>query len=153
VSRAHPKVYGTDPGLVCAFSLPADPLADGKVVGRLVETAALRHLEEAAELWDGRLSFYRENGMEADFVLETRAGALVVEVMAGREPHREKARMAAAVARQIRGAVPVCASRVPMRSQHDLPEGGVPEVPLWEFFVNLIRTATMQEFLSWLRAT
>jgi len=151
LSRAHPKVYATDPGLVCAFSLTTSPLTDGAVLGRVVETAVYRHLEEAAERWEARLSFYRDDGLEADFLLETGEGVLVLEVAAGRAPHPGKARTVSRVASRLKGGVPVCASQVMLESHHDVDGGPVLELPIWKILARIAEADTPQELLEWLQ--
>ena len=153
LSRAHPKVYAADPGIVSAFSLTANPLMDGSVLGKLVETAAHRHLEELAERWEGRLSFYRERDLEADFVLETSAGKLVLEVTAGRKPHPRKAANVAAVADHLGGAVAACASQVATEELHEIGGRTIREVPLWKLFDRAMKASDPEELMQWLQGS
>lgn len=149
-SRAHPKVYAADPGLVCAFSLSRDPFTDPQVLGRAVETAVLRHLDEAADRWEGRVFFYREGKVEADFVLETSDLTFVIEAAAGRTPHPDKARTVAAVAAKLKDAIPLCVSRLMIRTDHEVSDTVVPEVPLWQFLDALQVQSGPKDLRRWL---
>jgi predicted AAA+ superfamily ATPase len=80
-TRAQPKLYAVDPGLVAAC---ARPLAPPTLRGRLMETAVAQALRIHAASQSADLSFYEKSGGgEADFVLETPRGRIVLEVTEG----------------------------------------------------------------------
>lgn len=150
--RSHPKVYASDPGLVCAFSRAFDPLGDPRTLGRALETAALRHLDEAAARWDGRLSYYREGSQEADFVLETAAGDFVVEVKADQTPDRRELESFAGVVARFRGGHAVFASRTATERLHRTKPSPVKEAPIWRLLETVSRAKEPGEIMEWCRA-
>ncbi len=79
--RERRKLYVADSGVVCAFAIASDPLADGEVVGRALETLVFRELREICRREGGRLSFYRDQKeQEVDFVWEGPGGVALLEV-------------------------------------------------------------------------
>jgi len=78
---AKPKLYAADHGLVIAFSLSPDPLADPEVRGKAFEALVFRHLRVAARGLEARLGYFRDSkSLEADFILDSRNRRVVVEV-------------------------------------------------------------------------
>lgn len=95
--RGNPRVYGTDPGLVAAFSTNPAPLSDGLVRGSLAEAAVLRHLREVATRAHGRITCAprrttKGKGGGIDFVLHAPNDVFFIEVTAGTRRLTEKAR-------------------------------------------------------------
>ncbi len=79
--RERRKLYVADPGLVCAFSTSPDPLANGEVLGRALETLVFRELRELCRREGGQLSFYRDaRDQEVDFVWDGPRGVALLEV-------------------------------------------------------------------------
>jgi predicted AAA+ superfamily ATPase len=79
---------------VSAFALVPNPLRDPQVRGRVFEALAFRHLRDVARRLGGSLSFVRQDGAEAheaDFVLERREEAILVEVTAAARVRSRKA--------------------------------------------------------------
>lgn len=80
-TRAQPKLYAVDPGLVAAC---ARPLSPPTLRGRLMETAVAQALRIYAASQGADVSFYEKSARgEADFVLETQRGRVVLEVTEG----------------------------------------------------------------------
>jgi predicted AAA+ superfamily ATPase len=82
----HAKLHATDPGLVAAFASSADPLAESRTLGRILEAAVLRHLREVARNANGRMLYVQLHSTagskrgEVDFLLLTAREAFFVEV-------------------------------------------------------------------------
>lgn len=119
-----PKVYFTDPGTLCWLVGLRDTqhVRHGPMAGAIFETLVLSELLKAH--WhrgeDARISFWRTStGDEVDFVVETSAGLLPIEVKSTATPRPEMAkgieRFAAAV-RNVRPGFVVHAgeSRLPL---------------------------------------
>jgi len=129
--RTHPKVYAMDPGLVTAFSREADPSQD---MGRIVETAVFRHLQDLSAREHAALSFFKsERHRECDFVLELDGSPVLIEVTASRNLG-EKAGNLLAVADELRSVRKlICVTRGSSEIRHPVGRGEIHEIPLWSF--------------------
>jgi predicted AAA+ superfamily ATPase len=150
-ARAHPKVYAADPGICAAFSSAHEPLDDPDTVGRLVETAAHRHLSTFAARHRLRLTFHREGDREVDFVVDPAGRALFLEVHAGRVSDRQRAFKTLQIAASA-GGVAAIASRIPETVTHSFADGKVREVPLAALLLRLELLAEPMELFAWLTA-
>lgn len=65
---------------------PGQARADREFRGRLVESAIGAHLANAAAAGECELFYWRERGMEVDFIARTRGGLTAIEVKSGRAP-------------------------------------------------------------------
>jgi len=65
---------------------PTQARADREFRGRLVESAIGAHLANAAAAGECELFYWRERGMEVDFIARTRGGLTAIEVKSGRAP-------------------------------------------------------------------
>ncbi len=102
---AKPKLYAADHGLVISFSLSPDPLADPEVRGKAFEALVFHHLRTIAKALEARLGYFRDSkGLEADFILDSRGGRVVVEVTHSAAP-RDRVGKVREVARQVGAAV------------------------------------------------
>lgn len=89
--RLKPKVYASDHGLVCAFSPSPDPLIDPSDKGRIFEAVVYRHLREAARNRPAGISYFRDDDQrEIDFVMETGATRIGIEVTSSKDPDSDK---------------------------------------------------------------
>lgn len=110
-----PKLHFYDTGLVCwllgirsAEQLRTHPLK-GAVFESWVVSEIIKHRTNAGER--GGVFFYRDqHGVEADAIVETRAGALVVEAKAGQTVASDMA----GSARRVRDALELASSSEPM---------------------------------------
>jgi predicted AAA+ superfamily ATPase len=139
--RAHPKIYATDPGLVSAFSRVSNPGADPITLGRMVETAVFRHLDERVQLEGGHLFFYNyKNKSECDFVVSLDKTKILIEATASLAMDADKARGLSAVCRKLqRVEKTICVSRCRSEARH--PSAGIEihEMPLWSFLDRVSR--------------
>ena len=112
--RAQPKAYGTDPGLVAAFSRWSDAALHAEGLARLYEAAVLRHLREIArDCAEGTPIFClrpqpKRRG-EIDFALvnDAEEELFLVEVAAGSAGIEDKARRL----RDVGGDPAICGQR------------------------------------------
>lgn len=93
--RKAAKVYGPDPGIVAAYSRSMDPARDAELLGRLRETAVLRHLHECAHAAKFELHvLQRARGSgttsETDFVLTGGREAFLVEVASASDLQKKR---------------------------------------------------------------
>lgn len=113
--RGQPKIHGTDPGLVAAFSRWADPMSDPHSRGSLYEAAVLRHLREVAResgpgsaIYCLQLPGSRGKKGEVDFVLlHGEEELFLVEVTSGQSEIEQKARFL----REVGGDQAICGRR------------------------------------------
>jgi predicted AAA+ superfamily ATPase len=96
-SKARPKVYAEDHGMIAAHAPFAAPMEQAEVRGRVFESVVLRHLRDvqARLRRSGRdcvLSFFRSgNEFELDFVMDMDARSIAVEVTSSRNPAKKLA--------------------------------------------------------------
>lgn len=99
--RGHPKIHAADHGIINAFAPVPDPVMDPHFRGQMFESLVFRHLREAqravrndpdafARLGDVQLSYWRDRSGEIDFIADTRAGRVAIEVTASAKADREK---------------------------------------------------------------
>lgn len=89
--RAMPKVHACDHGLALALAFGPRPNEDPEMRGRALEAMVYRHLRSATEHAMNRIFYFRRrDGLEADFVVLTEEGPIVVEVTASPMPSRKK---------------------------------------------------------------
>ncbi len=93
--RSQPKLYAADHGLVSAFAV--SHRQDSMLRGQIFEAAVFRHLRDAARELGGELYYFRSKAkQEIDFVLETPAEQIAVEVTCSRPDARKLRRLRAA---------------------------------------------------------
>jgi hypothetical protein len=89
--RSQPKIYAADHGLVAAFAPGGSVERDQTVRSQAFEAVVFRHLRDVAKLVHGELTFFRrDDDLEADFVLSSDQGRVVVEVIASLSPAPRK---------------------------------------------------------------
>ncbi len=88
--RSQPKIYASDHGLIPAFTPTGAPETDPSIRGRVLEAAVFRHLRDVRAVKHGSLSFFRDDDLEGDFILEYGENRLVVEVTASTDPPTRK---------------------------------------------------------------
>jgi uncharacterized protein len=89
--RSRPKLYAADHGLVEVFAASPDPVNDPEVRAKVFEAVAYRHLRDVAREAGAELTYLRiDEGREVDFVLDTEAGPVAVEVTHSRRIKAEK---------------------------------------------------------------
>lgn len=109
--RARPKVHVADHGIVHAFAPVPAPLEDPHFRGQMVEAMVFRHLREAqrlvrenresfARVGELQLGYWRDTSGEIDFVVDSRAGRIALEVTAATRPTAEKLAKLRAAARR-----------------------------------------------------
>jgi len=160
VARGQQKVYGTDPGLVAAFSRRANPLDDAKSLGSLYEAAVLRHLRQVTRERGPRaviqcLQITRgRRKTEVDFVLfDGDDEMFLVEVTSGGAQIDEKARLL----RELAGDPAVCGKRrvfglVVGPERAPTTKAGVPILGAARFLETLIAPEPGDDPLSPLRS-
>jgi hypothetical protein len=89
--RSRPKLYAADHGLVEVFAASPDPVNDPEVRAKVFEAVVYRHLRDVARESGADLTYLRiDEGHEVDFVLDTEAGPVAVEVTHSRRIKPEK---------------------------------------------------------------
>lgn len=83
---SSPKLQVLNTALLTATSglMPAEAKADREFWGRLVESAVGAHLANAAQAGECELYYWRERGLEVDFVVRAGRTLAAIEVKSGR---------------------------------------------------------------------
>ncbi len=86
---SSPKLQVLNTALMTAGSglSLAEARGDGEVWGRLVESGVGAHLANAAAAGECTLHYWRERGVEVDFVVKAGRRLVAIEVKSGRTPH------------------------------------------------------------------
>ena len=135
--RAKAKLYAADHGLVSAFAPVPAPLGDDEVRGRIWEAVVYRHMRFAATALGGRTRYFRQNDdLEVDFVFDSDAGAVAVEVTASAAPSSRKLARLKQGAERLGAARALLVCGVPAGAVRD----GIQFVPLGRFLLDPIGT-------------
>lgn len=87
--RSRPKLYASDHGLIMAFAASPDPVNDPEVRARVFEAVVYRHLRSLG--LNTEPTYLRiDDDLEADFVLESVEGPILIEVTTSRQPKARK---------------------------------------------------------------
>ena len=137
-SRASPRYYAADHGLVMAFAAVPEPERDADVRARAFEALAYRHLREATRDKSVHIGFERDTrgSDEIDFVIEVAGDkSIAVEVKHSHSPRSGDVDGLRARARKIGARRAVLLYGGVAREQRD----GVELVPMHEFALDAER--------------
>ena len=138
---AQPKLYFTDTGIASAFRPTDSARVAPDAIGAAREGLVYQHLAAWCEADRGaRLSTWRTTGgVEVDFVVETAAGLVAVEVKSGHTMRPVDRRGLLAFHDEFPNARLVALADVPMRQQ----QGPITIFPLAAFLLGIVPGAPL----------